>query len=138
MSMDRNAGKVSGKLIAFCVIMAIGFFLFSGPVSNALMAKRFPLAQLEAYEALFSRDDVSEHEPYRTGKVVLVVPTRWSVYREGNAYTTQLNPHSAAKKERAVDPARLDENHFRLDASIRASSPEEVETVILCNLSCLC
>lgn len=134
--MVQTSGKVPVQLIVMGSIVAIALFFASGPINRHMLSQQFPPEQLRKYEKLFSRDEAyGTHDgpmPYLTGKVVMMVPTRWSVYREGNAYTTQLNPHSAAKVEREVDPPRLDDHFFRIDSSLRASNPDEVETVILC------
>lgn len=101
-----------------------------------LRSPAFPEETIREYESLIDPGDAAEGTsagiPYRTGKVVLIRPSSWQVYRHGPMLSTQISPHLQGSKEREIDPPRLDDSWSRLDRSIRASSPGEAATLIVC------
>jgi hypothetical protein len=101
-------------------------------IQKQALALRFPVEELRKYEGLFRGTGPDGSVPPRTGKVILVKPSIWSVYREGNRASTRMTDRSRAKAGNEVEPPRLDDNLFSLPSELRASSPDEVDTVILC------
>lgn len=102
-----------------------------------LLPPAFSEKETREYESLFSWGEngmVPEGAvPYRTGKVVIVRPSSWQVYRFGAQMLTQISPDWEGRKEYEIDPPRLDDSWSRLDSSVRASSPAEAATVIICD-----
>ncbi len=118
-------------LLAAGLIAAAGFGL-----SRFLAGRQFPAEKIREYESLFSWDEAGEAQPgsipRRTGKVVIIRPGSWQVYRQGTLFLTQIQPEIQDKKEKEIDPPRLDDSWYELEGSVRAGSPEEADTVIIC------
>ncbi len=74
---------------------------------------------------------VSDALPTRSGKVVLVVSSKRKPGGRFVIPSTSVR-RAVRKKTKEVEPPRLHDAMYDLDASIRASSPEEVSTVIFC------
>jgi hypothetical protein len=133
---SRILGHVAVKVTVAVVLAAVAMYFFRTSLLRIYLATQFTEATLTGYESYFAREQPSRlgqgEMPYRSGKVVLVVPSRWSVYREGTFFTTQMNEHYEKKKEYRMDPPRLDDHHAALPGALRASSPDDVDTVILC------
>ncbi|MBI4586950.1 MAG: hypothetical protein HY717_23300 [Planctomycetes bacterium] len=118
-------------LLAAGLLVAAGFGL-----SKVLAGRHFPAEKIRQYESLFSWDETGEAPPgsipCRTGKVVLIRPGSWQVYRQGILFLTQILPEIEDKKEKEIAPPRLDDSWHELEGEVRAGSPEEVDTVIIC------
>jgi hypothetical protein len=130
---DRRRMKALLQLASLLAIALLAFFFVARPAG----AGAFPESLIREYESLLrerrpaavSTSDV----PSRSGKIVLIRPSSWNVYRLGTMLATQIDPGMEAKKDREIDPPRIDDSWYRLDPSLRASSPAEVETVIFCD-----
>lgn len=128
------------KRIAILLILAVLCLIpFGGAIARYWMARPFTAQDLARYEALCVCGDYPElpegTTPYRTGKVILVVPEVWMMYREGTTYNTLIGAERAGKKVERMGVRRIDEDWFRLDEALRASTPEEVSTVIICEFA---
>jgi hypothetical protein len=135
---DRSAVIVVTKIAGFCVVFVIGYALFNGFVSSYALARSFPGETLQEYESLFKWSHASSSDssmPPRTGKVVIVRPSVWNAYSVGHVATTQFDPAMKGKVEERESPPHLDDSFYQIDSFIRASSPDEVETVILAEYS---
>jgi hypothetical protein len=123
------------KITTALVLVAISVPFLWGPFCKAMLRQAFPekvLYELEGHFSFTAEPEVKEPKDlYRTGKVVLITPSRWNVYREGIMYLTRINPRNSRKKSGVVDPPMLDQYFFEIPSSMRASTPDEVETVIL-------
>jgi len=101
------------------------------------LERSFPTKVLQRYESRFDLHQYPRVREggalYRTGRVVLIEPTRWKVYREGNISVLQMSERQHGKRERISDAAHLDDAFFDLPPDVRASSPDEVDTVIFCD-----
>lgn len=135
MGEIRGSRAVS---VGLCLLLAaVILFFCRGYIHRYWLGRAFAETGVRQYEqALLGVSTASPavrgKQPYRTGKVLLIRPSVWQVYREGNMFSTQIPPVLQPKKEKESDPPCIDENWYYLDASIRASSPEEVDTVIFC------
>jgi len=113
--------------------MAAGAYL----AVRARAAHAFPESEIRDYESLAEETAPFEVPqgtmPYRTGRVVLVRPATWQVYRIGTLLSTQIPAELSRKKEFEVDPPRIDDSWYELEPALRAGSPEEAATVILCD-----
>lgn len=103
------------KLVFLLILLALGYYLYQGPLAPLIQAGEFPLKTLKEYEdklLVFSgskgepREPAPEGAPRRRGKVVVLDSVM------------HLEP-------------RLQGSFFALDQELRAANPEEVETVIL-------
>lgn len=135
-TMVGHSGKITVKLLVVLAIAGLAVAFFYRPAQAWMLSRRFPESLLYDYErGLDHRQSPavrSGEELYRTGKVVLVVPSRWKIYRQGNAYATRMTPEQAEKKVKLADGPRLDHHFFTIDPAVRASAPGEVGTVIFC------
>ena len=132
MRIDQKT-RCSGKTaITLLLLLGGAYALLHGTIQKQALAMKFPVEELRKYEGLFRGTGPDGRVPPRTGKVILVKPSVWSVYREGNRVSTRMTPRSRAKAGGEVEPPRIDDNFFSLPAEMRASSPDEVDTVILC------
>jgi hypothetical protein len=103
-------------------------------------ALSFPESALREYEEIFAGEGMAENPtwvPYRTGKVVVVKPSVHAVYATGGVaaetlFWTQIAPAHRPRISRELDPPALDESWYLLDPSLRATSPDEVDTLIFC------
>lgn len=94
----------------------------------------FADSKLREYEERFApyagTPAESEILPPRRGKVLVLSQSTWStgalVLPRAKIDATHLRNY------REIDPPRLHESMYRLDPAVRASSPEEVGMVILC------
>jgi hypothetical protein len=128
------------KRLLICLGVALALALpFSGTIWKHCCALSFSQSDLRRYERLFDGRRGGRvgggAVPFRTGKVVVVRPSVQSVYISSIAYSfswNELDPGQRGKIAREVDPPRLDDAWYDLDAELRASSPEEVRTVVLC------
>ena len=72
----------------------------------------FPESTIREYESLLTFGERSKVPqgalPYRTGKVVTLRPSTWQVYRLGTLLLTQIPPALEGKKEKEIDPPRLE------------------------------
>jgi len=134
--MSRRSGKAATKLVVTLILAGIAFAVLYRPIQRHMLSQNFPESVLYEYEGLFrwgARGKVrSGQKPYRTGKVVVAMPSKWTVYGYGAMYTTQMNKVHTSKRERTAIRPRLHDSFFDLAPSIRASSPDDVDTVILC------
>jgi hypothetical protein len=105
--------------------------------ARPLIWPAFPEEAVRAYESLFEWGQEGRLRggavPYRTGKVVTIRPSTWQVYRFGSQMLTQISPDWEGRKEYEIDPPRVDDSWSRLPAEVRAASPAEVGTVIICD-----
>jgi hypothetical protein len=115
-----DSGEVStGSLILLAVLAALGVFVFFRFVEPRLDAKSFKPALTEFgarnMELPPSPEAVAKGGiPHRIGKVLVVVPE----------HTVWMKP------EGEVIPPEIHPTWYRLGRSIRASEPEEVDTLI--------
>ena len=129
-------GRGSSRLLFVTALLglgALGFWCFVRPV----IWPAFAPETVREYESLFSWGQTGVVPdgtvPFRTGKVVTLRPSTWQVYRFGSQMLTQISPDWDHRKEYVIDPARVDDSWYELDSSVRAASPDEVATVIICD-----
>src|SRR5262245_40906076 len=100
-------------------------------------AAPFPVELLRQYEsellAPVAGEATAGAVPQRTGRVVLVRPSSWQLFREGTQSAAQIAPSRKKRAEKEIDPPRVDDSWYQLEASLQAPSPAEVETVIFCD-----
>ena len=122
-----------GRIFLGILVVAVGVpCLFLYP--HYKIANAFTADDLRGYEDKLtdgSMPRVSDALPTRRGKVLLMVASK---RKPGGKWVI---PSTAVKRElrkktKEVEPPRLHDAMYDLDASIRASSPEEVSTVIFC------
>jgi hypothetical protein len=113
--------------------LALGVFL----AARAWAAAPFPVEILRQYEsellAPVAGEAAAGEIPPRTGKVVLVRPSSWQVFREGTLSAAHIAPERKERAEKEIDPPRLDDSWRHLDAALRAASADEADTVIFCD-----
>lgn len=123
------------RIILLAIVLVATAFFFGDPLRKLWMSQAFAEAELASFQRLADAyDDVTPDStiPPRTGKVLLVIPETWSIYREGPRYITRIPDEIASKKVERVGTVRLDDDWYRLDSSVRAASPDEVDTVVIC------
>ena len=127
------------KLTVAAVLLALALVSFWSPLRSLVLAREFPAGVLKKYEDLFDGEGLEEpgnDPPPRTGKVILVKPSTHSVYAGGAGVDTlswtQIEPSRRPKIARQIDPPSIHDSWYNLDASLRASTPEEVDTVVFC------
>jgi hypothetical protein len=127
----------SNRLLIVAAALAAGAAIFFHVFIRPALWPAFSTANVQEYETLFSWNQTgvvpAGAVPHRTGKVVTIRPSTWQVYRFGSQMLTQISPDWEHRKEYVIDPARLDDSWYKLPADVRASSPDEVATVIICD-----
>jgi len=114
--------------------------IFHTSILRFCEAVSFPEATLRDYEKLFAGEGMSLNPtwvPHRTGKVVVVRPSVHAVYATGGfaaqtLFWTQIAPEHRPRISRELEGPTLDESWYQLDPSVRATSPDEVDTLIFC------
>ena len=120
------------KMLIVAVVIAVPLYVFLYP--SYRLRKAFAEEQLRRFEVELTEGShrlmASDTVPPRTGKVVVMLPT--SCRRSGFVQpSTKLSPLDR-QASREVDPPRLHSVMYELDASLRASGPDDAETVIFC------
>lgn len=120
---------------AVCVMLAlVALAIAWKPLSRYRLRRAFAESDLLRFEELIDECRYplvhGSDMPYRRGKVLLLRPSVWQLYRRGARFATQIPPEERDKRMSRIDPPRLDDSWHRLDPAIRASSTAEVETVI--------
>lgn len=122
-----------GRIFLGIVVVAVGVpCLWLYP--DYKIANAFTADDLRGYEDKLtdgSPPRVSDALPPRSGKVVLMVSSKRKPGGKFVIHSTAVT-REVRKKTKEVEPPRLHDAMYDLDASIRASSPEEVGTVIFC------
>jgi hypothetical protein len=123
MASDEKSGR--GCLLVILAVAGVVGLIFRNEIKAAYLSRPFPepkLREFAAAESLGSGEGTVQpgELPYRSGKVVLVIPASW---------TTDFG---ASAMPREIDPPRLHADFFKLSSSVRAGTPEEVSTVIVC------
>lgn len=113
--------------------------IFRDSLRKLWISRAFAEEQLGQYEKLFAGEAPgvpSETPPSRTGKVIVLRPSSHQFVVSGGMsvtlFWTQIAPELRGKITGDVDPASLHDSWYDLDSSLRASTPDEVDTVILC------
>ena len=129
----RKTRKMIGWSSLFLVGI-IGLIFFWQPLYEGWMSRAFAEGEIRKFENMFLAGEhigkKLKEAPPRSGKVLIVKPTVWSVYRVGNVFSTSITPNQQGKKDHVLSPPRVDEHWFLLDGDVRASTPDEVGTVI--------
>jgi len=124
------------RIIILLILVGIPAAVFNGPLRRYWLSRAFAEERLREFEKLHRGTGArSSGLPYRTGKVLVIRPSTHSVYYGSLATTmfwTQIGPKDKGRINREVDPPEIDASWYELSASVRASSLEEVETVIFC------
>lgn len=104
------------KLVFLLILLAVGFYLYQGPLAPYVAAGEFPLKLRKQYEdslieyrgsiAVPKDESMEDSPPKRKGKVVVI----------DSAMHMEPSIHSA---------------YYNLDETLRASSPEELGSVIM-------
>lgn len=120
LQLSNASGKISAGSIIFLAVLGIFiFYVYFWWVEPRYDAANFEdsLAEFGAPQFHIARDygQVGEDEvPYRTGKVLVVIPEH------------KIYP----KPKGVIVPPKIHPIWYKLDRGIRASNPEEVNTLI--------
>ncbi len=134
MTVDETRRAIGFGVIGLIGVVAL--IVFWGPMQRFWVGRAFAEGRLREFERLALESPPPKlrngEVPPRGSKVLLVRPGVWKVYRRGNRFSTQIGEQDQRKKVQEIDPPRVDDFFLELDGSIRASSLDEVDTVIFC------
>ncbi len=131
-------GRRIRNLVIVAAILALGLLVFQHPLRVLASSRTFPVKILREYQQLCGGEPAALDEtevPCRTGKVIVLYPSINAVYFGAGTEVmpwTDLTPNLRSRIAREIDPPRIHEAFFDLDPSIRAASPDEVDTVVFC------
>jgi hypothetical protein len=131
-------GKRSGwkTLVVVLVLAGAAAAALSGVIRRRFLARNFPVDVLRDLTYPFSgRLWAEESEaggiPPRTGKVILIVPAMAHV-RKRTDYVTNWECPGFDLRPGETFPPRIHPAWYEVSSSIRASTPDEVDTVVVC------
>ena len=128
------------SLKVVCLFLAIGLaaVAFGAPKLIRRMSHPFQEGVLQTLQKDFDGDNpalVEDGEPpYRTGKVLLIVPEMWKEVRMGGATISaaEVNAQSRGRIGEQLSPPEVDSEQFDLDDDVRADTVDDVATMIFC------
>ncbi len=123
-------------LVVVLVLAGAAVAALSGVIRRSFLARNFPVDVLrDLTDPFSSRLWAEESEagdiPPRTGKVILIVPALAHVARKTD-YVTNWECPGFDLRPGETFPPRIHPAWYELDSSIRASTPDEVDTVVVC------
>lgn len=128
------------RFVVFGAIAIVAGALYYRPITDALAARSFPVETLRELEQLvseFPRDPNTGRIPPRTGRVLVIRPSVQFVYSgslgDPRSWTT-IRPAERRAIGKEIDPPAVHPAWFELDSSLRAGSPEEIDTVVFCDM----
>jgi hypothetical protein len=104
------------KLAFLLILLAIGYYLYQGPLAPYIQAGEFPLKTLKEYEDSLLVFDGSNGTPKKPA------PVGSKPYRLGKVLVMESVMH--------LEP-RVQSAFLELDPEIRAANPDEVETIVI-------
>ena len=120
-------------------VVAVGtVFVMGVPDWLRSMTSSFDQAALERFEKLIDADAEPELEsdqtPYRTGKILLIVPGSWRDVSlgGGTVSATQVTASFRGRLGARLSEPEVDKAQSALPSEVRADSEAEVATVIFC------
>jgi hypothetical protein len=122
---DEGRGKRIAISGGFCLVIVLGVLgLFRDPIALGYYGRAFPDPRLRELGTLaFAAGEASVpagQVPYRTGKVLIVNPPVTGADVGGR------------RADIDIQAAKIDRDWVRLPSAVRAATPDEVATVIVC------
>jgi hypothetical protein len=104
------------KFVVLLILLAVGYYLYQGPLAPLIQAGEFPLKVLKEYEDTLMVFRGSKGSPKKPP------PEGTKPYRKGKVVVLDSAMH--------LEP-RLQSAFFDLDEKLRAANPDEVGTVVI-------